>query len=104
MPKSVTKTDDSTIIFSIMNTSPNPKIVKRNVQVATLHPVKGVVSCDFSQPQNVNTDEDKNCLPDHLQGLANKASQKLTTTERQSLSDVIGQFLSDRTVLWDTPI
>ena len=56
--------------------------MKRNVQVATLHPVKEVVSCY----------EDKDCFPDHLQDLVNKASQKLTTTERQSLSDVIGQF------------
>jgi hypothetical protein len=39
--------------------TPNPKIVKRNVQVARLHEVKEVASCDFLRPQSVKTDGTK---------------------------------------------
>ena len=101
LPKAVADTTNSNIIFSIMNPTPNPKILKKNVQVAELHPVEQVMSCKSQDKENklnvksriaaIQTDKIPK-LQTHLLPLIENTSKKLTKEQRVQLTKAIYDF------------
>lgn len=93
MPKSIVNLSTENVIFSIMNPTHEPKIIKQNVQVASVQPIECVIECDpDSLPKRVDTRQKQIMLPEHLQQLVDKSSQKLTHTERDRLASVIADY------------
>ena len=75
-----------------MNPTPNLQVIKRNVQVATIHPVEKLILVDLPREVNSVKRRDKSDLPDYLQPLIERASSKLTGSERQSLANLVSEF------------
>ncbi|VDI22567.1 Hypothetical predicted protein [Mytilus galloprovincialis] len=106
IPKSLTDTTKTNIVFSIMNPTPNPKILKKNIQVATVHPVEQILSGQFGQKEKVSygdrcgfekrissiRPEVSPDLPAHLQPLVDNSSKKLTPDQRAALTTVIKKY------------
>ena len=107
LPKAVADTTKENITISLMNPTPNPKIVKKNVQVAVVHPVEQILPYEiktktseknkrdiFGLKNRISsiTTERKQELPSHLQPLVENTSKKLTRDQRNSLTDVIQDF------------
>lgn len=105
MPKAVADTSKSQITFSIMNPTPEIKILKKNIQVATLHPVEQVLQCELV---NIKSDTTK-CnamdtrvsavasveqqeLPEHLQQLIHNTSSTLSKEQKSALTKVVHDF------------
>ena len=95
LPKAVAKTSGSEVIFSVMNPTPNLQVIKRNVQVATIHPVEKLILVDLPREVNSVKRRDKSDLPDYLQPLIERASSKLTGSERQSLANLVSELAND---------
>ncbi|CAC5382533.1 unnamed protein product [Mytilus coruscus] len=88
-----------------MNPTPNPKILKKNVQVATVHPVEQILSgqlehkekvgnggkCDLEKRISSIRPEVSNNRPSYLQPLEDNPSKKkkLTENQRAALTSVI---------------
>lgn len=107
LPKVVTNTNNPKVVFSIMNPTPNPKILKKNVQVATLHPVEQIVTSESEIPKTEKSEteidkgdsyglntrisavQSKTELPPHLTPLLENTSEHLTDDQRAKLAKVI---------------
>lgn len=103
LPKSVADTSKSNVVLSIMNPTPNPQIVKKNVQVATLHPVEQIVSCETKNKNNEENTSNINKtrvttiqtgieLPSHLLPLIENTSKTISKVQKASLSQLINQY------------
>ncbi|CAG2213566.1 unnamed protein product [Mytilus edulis] len=91
MPKSIIKMSDSTVILSVLNPTSERKILKKNIQVASVSEIDEVMSCDL--PDNSETYVLKeNTIPDHLLPLVENVSQKLTKSEREQLADTVNEY------------
>ncbi|VDI04570.1 Hypothetical predicted protein [Mytilus galloprovincialis] len=91
MPKSIIKMSDSTVILSVLNPTSERKILKKNIQVASVSEIDEVMSCDL--PDNSETYVHKeNTIPDHLLPLVENVSPKLTKSEREQLADTVNEY------------
>lgn len=76
MPKSVIRTSNSNVVMSVLNPTPERKILRKNVQVASIFPVDNVTSCDFQEPTETPVSSEGNCIPEHLRPLVENVSNK----------------------------
>ncbi|CAC5381215.1 unnamed protein product [Mytilus coruscus] len=82
---------DSNVILSVLNPTSERKILKKNIQVASVFQIDEVMSCDL--PDNSETYvHNENTIPDHLQPLVENVSPKLTKTEREQLADTVNKY------------
>ena len=82
---------NSTVILSVLNPTSERKILKKNIQVASVSEIDEVMSCDL--PDNSETYVHKeNTIPDHLLPLVENVSPKLTKSEREQLADTVNEY------------
>lgn len=91
MPKSVVKTAKSDVIFSVLNPTPDRKILKKNVQVASIVPVDSITIYKAKDSDNDNPTSRKS-IPDHLRVLVENVSPKLSQEQRCLLTDLVVEY------------
>ncbi|CAG2233136.1 unnamed protein product [Mytilus edulis] len=94
MPKSVVNLSKSKVIFSILNPTADPRILKKNVQVGSVQPIEQVLNCNLESRNQINDNFTlpEIVIPEHLQPLVERCSEKLSAEERKRLESVIYQY------------
>ena len=92
LPKSIVKLSKSKVIFSILNPTADPKIIKKNIQVASVQPIEEVIQGNFQNSDKQDTSSADKVLPEHLRPLVENCSTKLSRTERAKLAQVVGNY------------
>ncbi|CAC5393543.1 unnamed protein product [Mytilus coruscus] len=93
MPKSLVKMTESKVVFSILNPTHESRILKKNIQVASVQPAEQVLAVATSESkieQNLSVTGNK--LPEHLRPLVENSSERLSVKERESLASVINEY------------
>ncbi|CAC5378553.1 unnamed protein product [Mytilus coruscus] len=90
IPKSVVQTSDTEVVFSILNPTPHAVILKRNLTVASLQPIKEIMEENFQQPTSSTEKSVK--IPEHLQALTENVSDNLTFSQRSDIGKVISEY------------
>lgn len=92
IPKSIVKSNDSEVIFSVLNPTPETVILKKNAYVASLEPVKEIHNQIVREPGTDSQSKVPNDLPDHLRTLMSDVSDRLSANEKNRLREVLGQY------------
>lgn len=92
MPKSLVQMTKSKVMFSILNPTQDSRILKKNLQVASVQPVDKVVNYSTDQGIKQIPFLKGNSLPDHLKPLIENCSEKLGDSEINSLASVINEY------------
>ncbi|CAC5403496.1 unnamed protein product [Mytilus coruscus] len=85
MLKSLVKMTESKVVFSILNPTHESRILKKNIQVASVQPAEQVLAVATSESkieQNLSVTGNK--LPEHLRPLVENSSERLSIKERES--------------------
>lgn len=90
IPKSVVQTSDTEVVFSILNPTPHAVILKRNLTVASLQPIKEIMEDNFHRPTSSTEKSIK--IPEHLQALVENVSDNLTFSQRSDIGKVISEY------------
>ncbi|CAC5378547.1 unnamed protein product [Mytilus coruscus] len=90
IPKSVVQTSDTEVVFSILNPTPHAVILKRNLTVASLQPIKEIMEENFQQPTSSTEKSVK--IPEHLQALTENVSDNLTFSQRSDIGKAISEY------------
>lgn len=90
IPKSVVRSEDSEITFSVLNPTPDNVILKQNMEVASVQTVDEIYD-DKVKPEVTAISADTK-LPEHLMALINDISSQLTEDEKFRVHGLISQY------------
>lgn len=87
IPKSIVRSDDAEVLFSILNPTLDSVILKKNTGVASVRSFEKVLD-DVVEPEEAANEK----LPDHLRQLATEVSDRLLEDEKEQVERVINRY------------
>lgn len=91
IPKSIIKSNNSEVVFSVLNPTLETVILKKNAYVASLEPITEIYQQETQASTDVRQDNHgllTTDLPDHSSPLMSNVSDRLSTDEKNKLKQV----------------
>ncbi|CAC5404153.1 unnamed protein product [Mytilus coruscus] len=90
IPKSVFKTSDTEVVFSVLNPTPNTVILRKNLTVASLQPIEDIMEKNFHRP--TSSINEACIIPEHLKSLTDNVFDDLSYEQKSDLEKVISAY------------